>query len=246
MKKGLTEIVLIVDKSGSMHKIKMDTIGGFNEFLKSQKSEEGEATITLVLFDTDYNVVYQSIDIQTAAELTENTYRPQGGTALYDAMGQAIKMTKKRIEELPEEERPEKIIFAVLTDGEENSSCIMDVETNERKYTKEKIFKKVSKLQEKSGWVFIYLGANQDAMEVGHTMGFAANNTVTYEANSRGIGATMDSVNKYTKSFRKTSLTSQEFSDTSNLGFMFSESLAEIDEKEKLKADDFIKDNTVI
>lgn len=231
MKKGLTEIVLVVDKSGSMSIIKNDTIGGFNEFLKSQKQEEGEANISLILFDTEHNVMYQSINIQSAAELNDKTYVPGGGTALYDSFGQSMKMMKKRIESLPEEERPEKVIFAVLTDGEENASRIMNKE-NQRKYTKETIFEKVSKYQE-DGWIFIYLGANQDAMQVGTSMGFMANNTVSYCADSRGISATMDSVNTYTKSYRKSSLSSQEFMCSADLGEMFEESLEKLDKKEE-------------
>lgn len=234
MKKGLTEIVLILDKSGSMSSIKNDTIGSTNEFIKSQKKEDGEANISLVLFDTNYNLMYQSINIQSAAELNEKTYVPNGGTALYDSIGLSIKMMKKRIEELPEEEKPEKIIFAILTDGEENSSNILNKE-GQRKYTKEKIFEKVSKLQEESNFVFIYLGANQNAMQVGHEMGIYANNTVSYCADSRGISATMDSVNTYTKSFRKSKVSVQEFMCSADLGEMYEESLEKLDKKEEVK-----------
>jgi len=231
MKEGLTEIVLVIDKSGSMSTIKSDTIGGINEFLRSQKQIEGEANITLVLFDTTYNVMYQSINIQSAAELTEKTYVPNGSTALYDSMGISLKMTKKRIESLPEEERPEKVIFAVLTDGEENSSHLLNKE-GQRKYTKESIFERVSKYQE-DGWVFIYLGANQDAMQVGTGMGFYANNTVSYAADSRGMSASMDSMSKYSKSYRVSKLSSQDFMATADLGTLYEESLEELDEKEK-------------
>ena len=234
MKKGLTEIVIVVDKSGSMSSLKLDTIGGFNEFLKCQKQEEGEANISLVLFDTTYNLMYQSINIQSAAELNESTYVPNGGTALYDALGLSIKMMKKRIEELPEEERPEKVIFAILTDGEENSSRIVNNE-GQRKYIKEKIFEKVTKHQEDDGWIFIYLGANQDAMQVGQSMGVYANNTVSYEANTRGMTATMDSVNKYAKEFRSSNLSSQVFAMSADLNEMYEESLSEIDKNEEKK-----------
>ena len=234
MKKGLTEIVLVLDKSGSMSSIKKDTIGSTNEFIKGQKQEDGEANMSLVLFDTTYNLMYQSINIQSAAELNESTYVPNGGTSLYDSVGLSMKMMKKRIEELPEEERPEKVIFAILTDGEENSSRIVNNE-GIRKYTKEKIFEKVTKHQEDDGWVFIYLGANQDAMQVGHEMGVYANNTVSYEANTRGMTATMDSVNKFTKSYRKSTLSSQAFAMSADLGEMFEESLDEIDSKEEKK-----------
>jgi uncharacterized protein YegL len=234
MKEGLTEIVVVLDKSGSMDSIRKDTIGGFNAFLKSQKEEEGEATITLILFDTTYNVIYQSIPIQSAAELTEKTYIPNGGTSLYDSLGISLKMTKNRIESLPEEERPSKVIFAVLTDGEENSSRILNKE-GQRKYTKDKIFEKIKKLQEESNYIFLYLGANQDAMQVGTGLGFMANNTVSYEANVRGMTASMDSVNKYTKSYRKSNLSSQAFAASADLDMFYHESLDEIDKKEESK-----------
>lgn len=233
MKEGLTEIVVVVDKSGSMESIRKDTIGGFNAFLKSQKEIEGEATITLVLFDTAYNVIYQSINIQTAAELTEKTYIPNGGTALYDAFGQAMKMTKKRIESLPEEEKPSKIFFAVLTDGEENSSKIVNKE-GQRKYTKESIFEKVNQLQ-KGNYIFIYLGANQDAMQVGTGMGFYANNTVSYSADSRGMSASMDSMSNYSKSYRVSNLSSQDFAAQVDLGTLYEQSLEKQDKEEEKK-----------
>jgi len=235
MKKGLTEIVMVVDKSGSMHSIQNDTIGGFNTFLKQQKEVEGEANITLVLFDTTHNVVYQNIPIQSAAELNESTYVPGGGTALYDAFGEAMKLTKKRIKELSEDEKPEKVIFAVLTDGEENSSRLVNKE-GIRKYTKDKIFEKVNRYQEKDGWVFIYLGANQDAMAVGSSMGFTANNTVSYMADERGISASMNSMSSYTTNFRKSKLDSKLYSESADLNSLYEESLEEIDkEKEKIE-----------
>lgn len=232
MKKGLTEIVVVLDKSGSMSSQKKDVIGGFNEFLKSQKEVEGEANITLALFDSDTNVVYQGINIQSAAELNEQTYVPNGSTSLYDAMGIALKMTKKRIESLLEEERPEKIIFAVLSDGEENSSRILNKE-GQRKYTKDKIFEKVNYLQENSNYVFIYLGANQDAMQVGNSLGFSANNTVSFSADSRGFSASMDSINTYSKLYRTSNVSTQSFACSADLGALYDESLEKQDKKQE-------------
>lgn len=233
MKQGLTEIIVVLDKSGSMDGLKKDTIGGFNSFLNTQKTEEGEANITLILFDTTYNVVYKSVNIKNVAELTEKTYIPCGGTSLYDALGVAMKTTRKGISELPEEDRPEKIIFVVITDGEENSSCIRNKE-GLRKYTKESIFKKINKYQKDDGYIFIYLGANQDAMRVGKSIGFTSNNTVTYSANSRGVSASMDSVNTYTTSFRKSKLSSQDYACTADLGLLYEESLEKLDKVDKV------------
>jgi hypothetical protein len=184
-----------------MSSIKKDTIGGFNEFLESQKKVEGEALITLVVFDTTYNVAYENIPIQNAALLNESTYRPGGGTALYDAIGVSIKKTKNFINSLPEEEKPEKVIFAILTDGEENSSKILNRE-GERKYTMEKIFEKITKLQEESKWAFIFLGANQDAFQVGSNLGFHSNHTVTYKATGNGMKSVMDTVCCFASDFR--------------------------------------------
>lgn len=219
MKKSLTFICLVVDKSGSMSSIKKDTIGGFNEFLESQKKVEGEALISLVLFDTSYNVVYENIPIQNAAPLNESTYIPNGGTALYDAFGQAMKSMRKRIQELPEEEQPEKVLFAVLTDGEENSSCIRNKE-GMRKYTKEKIFEKVKRYQDEDDWGFIFLGANQDAYQVGSGLGFAANNTVTYKASSKGMKSVMDTVSFFASNFRSAP-DSKLYSQSVNLDQMY-------------------------
>ena len=236
MKKGLTEIVVVLDKSGSMAPQKRDVIGGFNEFLKSQKQVEGEANITLVLFDSETNVVYQGINIQSAAELNEQIYVPNGSTSLYDSMGIALKITKKRIESLPEEERPEKVIFAVLTDGEENSSRLVNKE-GQRKYTKDKIFEKVNYLQENSNYVFIYLGANQDAMQVGSSLGFTANNTVSFSANTRGVSASMDSINTYSKLYRTSNISTQAFACSADLESLYDESLEKQDEKKEVKSE---------
>lgn len=228
MKKGLTFICLVVDKSGSMSSIKKDTIGGFNEFLESQKKVEGEALISLILFDTSYNVVYENIPLLNAAPLNESTYRPDGGTALYDAFGQAMKMTKKRIQSLPEEEQPEKVLFAVLTDGEENSSGILNKE-GQRKYTKETIFEKVKKYQDENDWGFIFLGANQDAYQVGSSLGFAANNTVTYSASSKGMKSVMDTVSCFAANFRSAP-DSKLYSQSVNLDQMYQDEFQKEDD----------------
>jgi uncharacterized protein YegL len=242
MKQGLTEIIVVLDKSGSMEILKKDTIGGFNSFLNTQKTEEGEAKITLILFDTSYNIVYQSVNIKNAAELTEKTYIPCGGTSLYDALGVAMKTTRKGISELPEEDKPEKVIFVVITDGEENSSCIRNKE-GLRKYTKESIFEKINKYQKDDGYIFIYLGANQDAMQVGNSMGFTSNNTVTYTGNSRGISASMDSVNTYTTSYRNSKLSSKEFAFTADLGVFYEQSLEKLDNLDYVDKVDTTKTN---
>ena len=201
MKKGLTHIVFVFDKSGSMLSLKSDSIGSFNSFIQEQKKVEGECKITLVLFDTDFNVVYENIPIQNAAELNESTYVPGGSTSLFDTMGKSIKMTRKYIKNLPEEERTVKVIFAVLTNGEENASRLLNKE-GIRKYTKETIFEKVSKLQEEDGYGFVFLGANQDAFQVGTSLGFYGNNTVTYTANSKGMNSVMDTVSCFAANFR--------------------------------------------
>ena len=154
MKKGLSEIVVVLDESGSMSFGKKDTIGGFNEFLRSQKSLEGEANFTFVKFSNYYHVINEGTPIAHAAELNESNYTPSASTALLDAVGQAINSVGNRLKKLPTSERAETVIFAVITDGEENSS---------REFTRSQITEMIKHQQEKYNWEFLFLGADVEA-----------------------------------------------------------------------------------
>tara|TARA_Y100000310_G_scaffold309196_1_gene353090 strand:+ start:33 stop:650 length:618 start_codon:yes stop_codon:yes gene_type:complete len=160
--KDATEIVVVADKSGSMNAVRDDAIGGFNALVADQQKEGvDEAYLTLVLFDTTYTVGDRQA-IEDVQPLTEDTYQPAGGTALLDALGRSITETGTRLAALSEDERPDQVIVAVITDGEENSS---------REHTKAQIKKLIEHQQEKYNWKFVYLGANQDAFAEARGLG---------------------------------------------------------------------------
>jgi uncharacterized protein YegL len=178
--KNSTYITIVLDRSGSMESIAKQTITGFNTFLKAQQKIEGNAQITLVQFDHEYQPVYEAIDIQRAPFLNRDTYIPRGMTALLDAIGETIKTTRNRIGSLPENERPDKVIFVVITDGHENNS---------RLYSRRDVFKKIIKMEKKHNWDFVFLGANQDAIaEAGH-LGVKAHKAMTFAADESGTNA---------------------------------------------------------
>lgn len=158
-----TEIICIVDRSGSMDSIRDDVIGGFNAFLTEQKKVPGDATLTLMLFDDQFLVVHNGIDIQQVTPLDETTYVPRGRTALYDAIGRTINETEARLGKLPDADRPGKALVLILTDGHENSS---------QEFDKGRI-QKVIKDHEAKGWEFIYLKAGLDTFEEARDIGIS-------------------------------------------------------------------------
>lgn len=177
MKKGLTEIVFILDRSGSMSGLEADTIGGYNSMLEKQKKEEGEALFSTVLFDDRIEVLHDRENIGKVKKITDKEYYVRGCTALLDAVGGAIHHINRVQKEMPDDERPEKTLFIITTDGMENAS---------RKYTYEKVKKMVDKRKEKNQWEFIFLGANIDAVEVAGRFGVDASRAVRYECDSEG------------------------------------------------------------
>jgi uncharacterized protein YegL len=166
-----THIICILDRSGSMLSIIDDSIGGFNNFLKTQKDLPDEATITIVLFDHEYEIIYDNVDIKKAKELTTKEWFPRGTTALYDAIGKTINTEKQNIV------KPSKVLVCIVTDGQENAS---------KEFKLDDIKTMIANC-EKDNWNFMYLAANQDAFSVGTSFGVSGNNTYTYTANSRGI-----------------------------------------------------------
>jgi len=169
MKKDLCELVVILDESGSMENVTNDTIGGFNVFLETHQKMPGEARLTLVKFDTKYEIVHNGVDVRSAKPLDKTTYSPGGCTALLDAVGRAIDEVGKRFDAASEEEKPGKVIFLIITDGEENSSV---------EYKLNQIKEKTTKRQDVDKWEFIFMGANQDAWAEAGKMGYA--NAVNY------------------------------------------------------------------
>lgn len=194
MKKGLTELVFIVDRSGSMAGLEKDTIGGFNAMLKEQAELEGEARVTTVLFDNQYRLLHDRIDIRAVAPLSEADYRVGGGTALLDAIGRTIKKIRAVQKQTAEDYRAEKVLFVIITDGEENSS---------RKYSAEQIKECIEHQQEKYGWEFVFFGANMDAVLEASKLGIAAEFVRGWLANAAGTAMAYNDMSAIMAEIRK-------------------------------------------
>ena len=175
MKNDLCELIVVIDESGSMSSVRGDTIGGFNTFLETHQKLAGEARLTLVKFNSNYYLVHDGVNVKDVPLLTEASYIPSDMTALLDAIGKTIDTVGKRLAATPEEERPEKVIFMIITDGAENVST---------EYTKEQVKDKTTHQREKYGWEFIFMGADQDAWGNGRGMG--VNNSVNFTQHDMG------------------------------------------------------------
>lgn len=193
MKDNLTELIFILDRSGSMSSMTQEAIGGFNAFLEEQKKAPGEANLTLVLFDHEYSVVHNGRNIKTCECLDDKTYVPRGTTALLDAVGRTIDDVGKRLAATPESERPSKVLVAILTDGLENAS---------RDYQRAKINEMISHQTNKYSWQFLFLAANQDAIAEGISLGIRKDFTMTYAANSAGTKHAFDAISCSTTAYR--------------------------------------------
>lgn len=176
--KDATEIIVVLDKSGSMSIRQNDSIGGFNTFLKEQKECPGEANLTLILFDTAYRFIHKGVPIKDVPELTHKTYLPGGNTALNDAVARAIIETGVRLSEMPEPERPDKVICVILTDGEENASV---------ENTTEQVKSMVQHQEEKYSWKFIYLGIGIDAFANANQVGINQMSAMDFMPSSVGV-----------------------------------------------------------
>ncbi len=177
MKKGFTEIVFILDRSGSMRGLEADTIGGYNSLIEKQKKEEGEAVISTILFDGETEVLHDRVPLGKIEPITEREYFVRGSTALLDAVGGAIHHIGTIHKQAKDEDVPEKTLFIITTDGMENSS---------RRYSYEKVKKMVEKKKAKNHWEFIFLGANIDAVSVADKFGVDSSRAVTYECDGAG------------------------------------------------------------
>lgn len=169
------EIVFILDNSGSMMAVRDDAIGGFNSFLSDQKSVPGEASMTLVLFNDRVTTLCDAVPLEDAHALTVSTYQPSGFTALLDAIGVTFTKVGKRLEGL--EHKPDKVIVAILTDGQENAS---------REYTHGQVADMIKHQQERYSWEVIFMAANQDAFRTGESLNIKAGNTGNYVASKYG------------------------------------------------------------
>lgn len=187
MKKNLTEIVFILDRSGSMSGLEADTIGGYNSMISRQKEENGDAFISTILFDDRTEVLHDRVSLKQVQPITERQYYVRGCTALLDAIGGAVHHIGTVHKYCREEDRPEKTIFIITTDGMENSSHI---------YTYKKVKRMVERKKEKYGWEFLFLGANIDAIETAGRFGIQPSRAVNYECDSEGTQLNFQVVNE--------------------------------------------------
>lgn len=185
MKKNLTEIVFILDRSGSMAGLEKDTIGGFNAMIEKQKKEAGEAYVSTILFNHESEVLHDRIPLNEIRPVTEADYFVCGSTALLDALGGAIRHIRNIHKYARPEDVPEHTLFVITTDGMENAS---------RSYSAPEIRKLISTLSEEKGWQFLFLGANIDAVETAATYGIKESNAVDYCSDSKGTGVCYESV----------------------------------------------------
>ena len=193
MRKGLTEVIFILDRSGSMSGLEADTIGGFNSMIAKQKKEEGEAYISTVLFDDQTEVLYDRVPVSKVEPMNDKQYYVRGCTALLDALGGAIHHIGNVHKYAREEDRPEKTLFIITTDGMENAS---------HQYSYEKVKKMVERQKKKYGWEFLFLGANIDAIEVAGRFGIAANRAINYECDSKGTQLNYEVLSRTVSEFR--------------------------------------------
>lgn len=192
--KNLTEMVFVLDRSGSMSGLEDDTIGGYNGLLEKQKKEEGEAVVTTVLFDDKYELLYDRADVKKIAPLTEEKYFARGTTALLDAVGRTVDKISAHRKTAPDREIPEKTMFVIITDGYENAS---------REYSMDRVREMIEEKKEKENWEFLFLGANIDAIRTASKFGIGKNRAVRYEADGEGTRMNFEVVNSVVSCLRE-------------------------------------------
>lgn len=202
MKKDLTELVLILDRSGSMSGLESDTIGGYNAMLEKQKKEAGEAIITTVLFDDRYELLHDRINLKGIAPITDKEYFVRGSTALLDAVGRTINKIGNVQKHTAVEQRAEHVMFVITTDGMENAS---------REFSYEKIRKMIEHQKSKYGWEFIFLGANIDAIATAERFGISKDRATNYNADSEGTLLNYEIISETVSSIRSNSKISEDW-----------------------------------
>ncbi len=193
MKKGLTELVLILDRSGSMSGLESDTIGGYNALLAKQKKEDGECVVTTVLFDDQYELLHDRSNLKGVLPITAKEYFVRGTTALLDAVGRTIAKIGNARKYTAKKERAEKVLFVVITDGLENAS---------REYGYAKVRQMIERQKGKYGWEFLFLGANIDAVATAVCFGISADRAANYHADTEGIQLSYQAVSDAVSGFR--------------------------------------------
>ena len=216
MKKGLTQIVFVLDMSGSMSPLTMETIGGYNAMIADQKKEEGDALVTTVLFDHRYIMIHDGVNIKEVKDMTTAEYMPSGMTAMLDAVGMTINHVGQKLAAMPEWERPGKVLFTIITDGYENSSKEFDWPT---------IKNMIKHQREKYSWVFTFLGANIDTDKVSNDLGIDQMLSKKYTANNIGTQSVFNATSKAVSFARSVDVSS--INTTSTLSYM-SQALDEV------------------
>lgn len=196
MKSGLTYLIFVIDRSGSMASIRDDMIGGFNTFIKTQRDAKlGDCKVFAYKFDNIYETMFEDIDLNDVPQLDRTNYVPRDMTALYDAVATTIDSMGSRLSAMKEEDRPEKVLVVTITDGEENSSC---------KFNQQNVSDRIKTQREQFNWDFAYIGANQDAWAVGSSIGYQAGTTLNYVADSGGTAYAFQKLCASTSNYRST------------------------------------------
>ncbi|MBL9115368.1 MAG: VWA domain-containing protein [Verrucomicrobiaceae bacterium] len=193
MENHRTHLAYILDRSGSMQHLQEAAVAAFNDFLRSQLDVPGDATLSLVLFDDQYEVPFSNVSLEQLRQMTAADFIPRGSTALLDAIGRTITETAARLDNLPDEHKPSSVIFAIFTDGYENAS---------RRYTSAHISDLIAE-KRKQGWDFLFLAANQDAIATAAAMNIHAADTSAVLADEKGIRTTGGSFSRKVSALRK-------------------------------------------
>lgn len=206
MNKNLTELVYIMDESGSMYNLRDDTIGGYNQMIDEQKSAPGEARVTTVLFNHTHRRIVDNMDVREVPKIASKDYTPNSSTAMLDAIGDTVIEIGKKLADMPEHERPGKVIVTIITDGEENSST---------EYTLKQIKDMIEEQRNKYSWMFVFIGANIDAMSVGSSIGIDRKLTKNYTASKVGTETLYKSLSNAMTNVRccATTATTDDLSD---------------------------------
>lgn len=193
MKDNLSEIVCVVDRSGSMRALTNDVIGGINRFIEDQRKVEGDANFSLVLFDNEVDIVHDSVDINDVPLLTEDTYVVRGMTAMNDAIGMTITNLGNKLKSMKEEDRPSNVIVCIMTDGHENAS---------KEFTNKAVKELVDHQTDKYSWEFVFMGANIDVDEAADQIGIRSANRHSFTANAIGVDMAYATLSSATRSYR--------------------------------------------
>ena len=201
MNNNLTELIMILDMSGSMRNLTSDTIGGYNSLIDEQKKQPGEAKVTTILFDDRYIILHDREDIQKVNPITDKEYMPRGMTAMLDAIGRTLVSVGEKLAQTPEEERPGKVLVTIITDGYENAS---------KEYNWAAIKEMIKEQREKYSWVFSFIGADIDNISVSNSLGIDSRLSRKYTKNSVGTSSVYMSMSNVVSKIRNVSYDSAE------------------------------------